>query len=81
MRYTSGPGFDSWWRPNIFNAASFNELLFCPDFFSFRDLLGQARDLVRHMSYFVSLLCDITEQFHTVFPNKCYSLIPVLSHL
>ncbi len=18
MRYTSGPGFDSWWRPNIF---------------------------------------------------------------
>ena len=20
MRYTSGPGFDSWWRPNIFNS-------------------------------------------------------------
>ncbi len=20
MRYASGPGFDSWWRPNIFNS-------------------------------------------------------------
>ncbi len=25
MRYTSGPGFDSCWRPNIFNSVLFKK--------------------------------------------------------
>ncbi len=25
MRYTSGPVFDSWWRPNIFNSVLFKK--------------------------------------------------------